>query len=64
MSTQPPIKQLEENHTYLTRDKIKFEECITVYEDRKQRLITAIAVTNDELQHMCKCAIVALTSSR
>ncbi|GJE86872.1 HEC/Ndc80p family-domain-containing protein [Phanerochaete sordida] len=50
----PPVKQLEENNGYLTRDKIKFEECIHVYEDRKQRLENAIAITNDEIEHMAK----------
>ena len=44
----------------MTRDKAKFEECITVYEDRKQRLTTAIAVTNDEIQQMSGCASVAV----
>ncbi|KIP04758.1 hypothetical protein PHLGIDRAFT_120415 [Phlebiopsis gigantea 11061_1 CR5-6] len=50
----PPIQQLEENHSYLTRDKIKFEECITFYEDRKQRSINSIAVLEAEIQQMIK----------
>lgn len=63
-SGQPPIKQLEENHGYLTRDKVKFEECINVYEDRKQRLENAIAITNDEIEHMCRCSCHVIHSLR
>lgn len=54
---QPPIKQLEENHGYLTRDKVKFEECIVVYEERKQRLANTIAVTEDEIARMSEYSV-------
>ncbi|THG98588.1 hypothetical protein EW026_g3622 [Hermanssonia centrifuga] len=39
----PPIQQLQKSNGYLKQDRVKFEECIRLYEERKASLINGIA---------------------
>lgn len=50
----PPIKKLEDSHALLGKDRIKFEECLRVYEERRVKLDNSIAINNDEIEHMSK----------
>ncbi|KAJ3556638.1 hypothetical protein NM688_g1916 [Phlebia brevispora] len=46
----PPIQELQKNNGYLKQDKVKFEECLRMYEERKQQLLKSIEREKTELE--------------
>ena len=56
---QPPFEELKKDNGSLKRDKLKFEEILRRFEERRQKWLRQVQDEKTELEYNCACPACA-----
>ena len=56
---QPPFEELKKDNGSLKRDKLKFEEILRRFEERRQKWLRQVQDEKTELEYNCTCPACA-----